>query len=42
MGKVLYQDCLRDVLIQKGLARARHFTWESVAQETLALYAALA
>jgi glycosyltransferase involved in cell wall biosynthesis len=42
MGQVLYEDRLRDVLIQKGLTRARHFTWESVAQKTLELYAALA
>jgi glycosyltransferase involved in cell wall biosynthesis len=42
MGQVLYEDRLRDALIQKGLARARHFTWESVAQKTLELYAALA
>ena len=41
MGKVLYQGRLRDVLIEKGLARARHFTWESVARRTLELYAAL-
>ncbi|HEX9871975.1 MAG TPA: glycosyltransferase, partial [Candidatus Tectomicrobia bacterium] len=41
MGQVLYQGRLRDVLIQKGLARARHFTWESVARRTLELYAAL-
>jgi glycosyltransferase involved in cell wall biosynthesis len=41
MRQVLYKDGLRDVLIQKGLARARHFTWESVAQKTLELYAAL-
>ena len=33
---------LREALIQKGLARARRFTWESVAQKTLELYAALA
>jgi glycosyltransferase involved in cell wall biosynthesis len=40
--RVLAEDRLRDVLIQKGFARARRFTWESVAEQTLALYAALA
>jgi glycosyltransferase involved in cell wall biosynthesis len=40
MQQVLYEDGLRDILIQKGLARTRHFTWESVAQKILELYAA--
>lgn len=42
IAQVLAEDQLREALIQKGLARARCFTWESVAQKTLELYAALA
>ena len=42
IAQVLAEDRLRDALIQKGLARARCFTWESVAQQTLALYTAMA
>ena len=42
MARVLAEDRLRQALIQKGLARARCFTWDSVAQKTLELYAALA
>jgi glycosyltransferase involved in cell wall biosynthesis len=41
MARVLTEDRLRQALIQKGLARARCFTWDSVAQKTLELYAAL-
>jgi glycosyltransferase involved in cell wall biosynthesis len=40
--RILAEDRLRDTLIQKGLGRARRFTWDSVAQQTLELYAALA
>lgn len=42
MARVLAEDRLRQAMIQKGLARARCFTWESVARRTLELYAALA
>jgi glycosyltransferase involved in cell wall biosynthesis len=42
MARVLAEDRLREALIQKGLARARRYTWDSVAQKTLELYAALA
>jgi glycosyltransferase involved in cell wall biosynthesis len=42
IARVLAEERLREALIQKGLARARCFTWESVAQKTLELYAALA
>jgi glycosyltransferase involved in cell wall biosynthesis len=42
MAQILADDQLRKTLTQKGLARAQCFTWERVAQQTLALYAALA
>jgi glycosyltransferase involved in cell wall biosynthesis len=42
MARVLTEDRLRQAMIQKGLARARCFTWDTVAQNTLKLYAALA
>ena len=42
MARVLTEDRLRQAMIQKGLARARRFTWDTVAQNTLELYAALA
>jgi glycosyltransferase involved in cell wall biosynthesis len=42
MAQVLADEQLRKTLTQRGLARAQCFTWESVAQKTLALYAALA
>jgi glycosyltransferase involved in cell wall biosynthesis len=42
IARVLAEDRLREALIQKGLARAQGFTWDSVAQKTLELYAALA
>jgi glycosyltransferase involved in cell wall biosynthesis len=42
IARVLAEDRLREVLIQKGLARARGFTWAHVAQRTLELYATLA
>jgi glycosyltransferase involved in cell wall biosynthesis len=42
IARALAEDKLREALTQKGLARARSFTWESVAQKTLELYTALA
>jgi glycosyltransferase involved in cell wall biosynthesis len=42
IARVLAEDGLREALIQKGLARAQRYTWDSVAQKTLELYAALA
>jgi glycosyltransferase involved in cell wall biosynthesis len=39
---VLADDGLRETLTQKGLARARRFTWDSVAHKTLEVYATLA
>jgi glycosyltransferase involved in cell wall biosynthesis len=42
MAQVLAEDRLREALAQKGLERARRFTWDAVAQKTLELYAALA
>jgi glycosyltransferase involved in cell wall biosynthesis len=41
IAQALSEDRLCQAMIQKGLARARRFTWDSVAQQTLALYAAL-
>jgi glycosyltransferase involved in cell wall biosynthesis len=41
MAQVLADEQLRKTLTQRGLARAQCFTWENVAQRTLALYAAL-
>jgi glycosyltransferase involved in cell wall biosynthesis len=41
MAGVLADEQLRKTMTQRGLARAQCFTWESVAQKTLALYAAL-
>jgi glycosyltransferase involved in cell wall biosynthesis len=42
MARVLAEERLRQALIQKGLARARRFTWDTVAHDTLALYASMA
>jgi glycosyltransferase involved in cell wall biosynthesis len=42
IAQVLAEDQLREALTQKGLARARCFRWDTVAQKTLELYAALA
>lgn len=42
MARVLAEDQLSQAMIQKGLARARRFTWDIVAQTTLALYTVLA
>lgn len=41
MHSVLTDTALRERLIQKGLARARKFTWETAAQKTLMLYRSL-
>jgi len=38
MSKVLNQENLRKELIQKGIMRARLFSWEKCARETLNLY----
>jgi glycosyltransferase involved in cell wall biosynthesis len=38
MYAVLTNDALRQVLIKRGLARARQFTWEQTAQQTLLVY----
>jgi glycosyltransferase involved in cell wall biosynthesis len=38
MYEVLTNDELRNSLIERGLARARQFTWEKAARETLAVY----
>jgi glycosyltransferase involved in cell wall biosynthesis len=42
IAQVLTEDTLRETLTQKGLARARCFTWDTVAEKTLQLYMALA
>jgi glycosyltransferase involved in cell wall biosynthesis len=42
MARLLAEDRLRQTLIQKGLDRARRFSWDTVAHDTLALYASLA
>jgi glycosyltransferase involved in cell wall biosynthesis len=42
IARILAEDRLRQDMIQKGLARARRFTWDSVAQQTLEVYAGLA
>jgi glycosyltransferase involved in cell wall biosynthesis len=42
IAQVLAEEQLREALTQKGLDRARRFTWQSVAQKTLALYTTLA
>jgi glycosyltransferase involved in cell wall biosynthesis len=42
IARVLTEDRLRETLTQKGLARARGFTWDTTARKTLELYAALA
>jgi glycosyltransferase involved in cell wall biosynthesis len=42
IAQALAEDRQRQAMIQKGLARVERFTWDSVAQQTLALYAALA
>jgi glycosyltransferase involved in cell wall biosynthesis len=42
IAQILADERLRNTLTQRGLARSQCFTWESVAEKTLALYAALA
>ncbi|MFP3896995.1 MAG: glycosyltransferase family 4 protein [Anaerolineales bacterium] len=42
MWRVLTDDELRECLIHKGLKRARQFSWEKAARETLELYHSLA
>jgi glycosyltransferase involved in cell wall biosynthesis len=42
MTRVLTDRVLRATLAAKGLARARSFSWERMAQETLAVYARVA
>jgi glycosyltransferase involved in cell wall biosynthesis len=41
MSSVLSDSALHQALRAKGLARARAFTWDAVAQQTLALYRAV-
>ncbi|MGE3579069.1 MAG: glycosyltransferase family 4 protein, partial [Vicinamibacterales bacterium] len=38
MKRVLTDPALRASLVQKGLARARHFSWETSVAQTLAVY----
>jgi len=40
--RVLSDDTLRQSLVNKGLKRARHFSWKKAAQETLEIYRRLA
>lgn len=42
MYSVLTRDDLRSSLIERGLARARQFTWEKAAQKTLEVYERIA
>jgi O-antigen biosynthesis alpha-1,2-mannosyltransferase len=42
IARILVEDRLRQAMIEKGLARARRFTWDAAALSTLELYAALA
>ena len=37
ISSVLRDDALRQALINKGQARAKQFTWEKTAKETLAI-----
>jgi glycosyltransferase involved in cell wall biosynthesis len=41
LAHVLADDTLRKAMTQKGLDRARGFTWDAVARRTLELYATL-
>jgi glycosyltransferase involved in cell wall biosynthesis len=41
MTSILYDSELRQALRAKGLARAHTFTWDAVAQQTLAIYRAV-
>jgi glycosyltransferase involved in cell wall biosynthesis len=38
MYRVLYNDAIRNELIQKGFKRARLFSWEKTARETIEIY----
>jgi glycosyltransferase involved in cell wall biosynthesis len=38
MRRVLEDPALAEALRQKGLARAKLFTWEKTARETIAVY----
>jgi glycosyltransferase involved in cell wall biosynthesis len=40
--KVTYEPDIRRALVERGLARAREFTWERTARETLAVFKELA
>jgi glycosyltransferase involved in cell wall biosynthesis len=41
MASILTDGELRQALRAKGLARAHTFTWDAVAQQTIAVYRAL-
>ena len=41
IGKVLKDEQLKKALIQKGLQRAKEFSWEKCARETLGLFESL-
>jgi glycosyltransferase involved in cell wall biosynthesis len=41
MASLLKDGELRQALRAKGLARARSFTWDAVAQQTIAVYRAV-
>lgn len=41
ISSVMNDGALRQALRAKGLARARAFTWDAVAEQTLALYRAI-
>ena len=38
MERILHDEALRSELRARGLARAREFTWERTARQTLAVY----
>jgi glycosyltransferase involved in cell wall biosynthesis len=42
MASILSDSDLRQALRTKGLARAHTFTWDAVAQQTIAIYRAVA
>jgi glycosyltransferase involved in cell wall biosynthesis len=41
MTSIMNDGKLRQALRAKGLARARTFTWDAVAQQTVAIYRAV-
>jgi glycosyltransferase involved in cell wall biosynthesis len=41
IAALLSDDCLRRELVERGLRRARRFSWERTAEETLAVYRAV-